>query len=167
MTNFAEFLSTLDDDVSRRGKQFERFIKWFLVNDPEWATQVADVWLWDEYPDRWGADCGIDLVFKSKLGKTWAVQAKCYAADYDISKSDVDKFLSESNRRQIDHRLLIATTDRLGTNKSWTPRKNPSFGICSRILKVLQSIFQTAYIVWRQEGANLRRNLIAHTRSKL
>ena len=116
MASFGEFLSTFHDDMNRRGKQFERFIKWFLKNDPEWATQVEDVWLWDEYPGRWGRDCGIDLVFKSKTGKTWAVQAKCYSADYDISKDDVDTFLSESNRKQIDHRLLIATTDRIGAN---------------------------------------------------
>jgi len=116
MGSFAEFLSTFDSDINRRGKQFERFIKWFLKSDPEWATQVDEVWLWDEYPGRWGPDCGIDLVFKSKIGKTWAVQAKCYSAEYDISKIDVDTFLSESNRKQIDHRLLIATTDRIGSN---------------------------------------------------
>jgi predicted helicase len=116
MASFGEFLLTFHDDMNRRGKQFERFIKWFLKNDPEWATQVQDVWLWDEYPRRWGPDCGIDLVFKSKSGKTWAVQAKCYSSDHDIAKSDVDKFLSESNRKQIDHRLLIATTDRIGAN---------------------------------------------------
>jgi Restriction endonuclease/Helicase associated domain/Type III restriction enzyme, res subunit len=116
MASFAEFLSTFDGDMNRRGKQFEHFVKWFLKNDPEWATQVEDVWLWDEYPGRWGPDCGIDLVFKSKIGKAWAVQAKCYSSDYDISKNDVDTFLSESNRKQIDHRLLIATTDRIGAN---------------------------------------------------
>src|SRR6476659_8291451 len=116
MASFSEFLSTFDADTNRRGKQFERFTKWFLKNDPEWATQVEDVWLWDEYPRRWGPDCGIDLVFKSKSGKRWAVQAKCYSSDHDISKSDVDKFLSESNRKGIDHRLLIATTDRIGAN---------------------------------------------------
>ncbi|MGY3413516.1 superfamily II DNA or RNA helicase [Bradyrhizobium sp. GM5.1] len=116
MATFGEFLSTFDADANRRGKQFERFAKWFLKNDPEWATQVKDVWLWDEYPERWGPDCGIDLVFKHINGKTWAVQAKCYGADHDITKNDVDRFLSESNRKQIDHRLLIATTDRLGAN---------------------------------------------------
>ena len=118
MASFAEFLSTFDGDTNRRGKQFERFVKWFLKNDPEWATQVEDLWLWDEYPGRWGPDCGIDLVFKSKIGKTWAVQAEVLIlADHDdISKNDVDTFLSESNRKQIDHRLLIATTDRLGAN---------------------------------------------------
>ena len=44
------------------------------------------------------------------------MQAKCYAPDYYITKHDVDKFLSESNRKGIDHRLLIATTDLIGGN---------------------------------------------------
>src|SRR5437879_6163849 len=116
MVLFSEFLSTFHADTYRRGKQFEYFTKWFLQNDPEVATQVQHVWLWNEYPDRWGPDCGIDLVFKSKNGRTWAVQAKCYSSDYKIAKSDVDTFLSESSRKQIDHRLLIATTDRIGAN---------------------------------------------------
>ncbi|MEQ1726663.1 MAG: Helicase associated domain protein [Sphingopyxis sp.] len=87
-----------------------------MQNDPEWVTQVDQVWLWDEWPQRWGADCGIDLVFRHKNGEHWAVQAKCYSPDYDISKHDVDKFLSESNRPLIQHRLLIATTDGIGAN---------------------------------------------------
>ncbi|MBK7024420.1 MAG: restriction endonuclease [Sulfuritalea sp.] len=61
-----------------------------------------------------GCDCGIDLVFRHRNGEHWAVQAKCYSPDHDITKHDVDKFLSESNRPSIKHRLLIATTDRIG-----------------------------------------------------
>jgi predicted helicase len=80
------------------------------------GTQVDEVWLWNDYPRQWGRDCGIDIVFKDKLGGIWAVQAKCYSPDYEITKPDVDKFLSESNRKEINHRLLIATTDRIGPN---------------------------------------------------
>jgi predicted helicase len=116
MASFEEFYRSFDADPGKRGKQFERFVKWFLTTDPEWSTQVKKVWLWDEYPDRWGRDCGVDLVFEHKTGQTWAVQAKCYSPTYEITKSDVDKFLSESNRKRIDHRLLVATTDRLGAN---------------------------------------------------
>jgi len=116
MASFAEFLKSLDADSGKRGKQFEHFVKWFLKNDPEWVTQVDQVWLWNDYPGQWGRDCGIDLVFKDKTGATWAVQAKCYSPDYEITKSDVDKFLSESNRKTINHRLLITTTDRIGAN---------------------------------------------------
>jgi superfamily II DNA or RNA helicase len=113
---FSDFYNSLDADPVRRGKQFEHFVKWFLKADPEWATQVDQVWLWDEWPERWGADCGVDLVFRHKNGEHWGVQAKCYSPDHDITKHDVDKFLSESNRPSIQHRLLIATTDRIGGN---------------------------------------------------
>ena len=44
------------------------------------------------------------------------MQVKCYSPDYHITKHDVDKFLSESNRKGIHHRLLIATTDFIGGN---------------------------------------------------
>ncbi|MFA5242026.1 MAG: Helicase associated domain protein [Sulfuricella sp.] len=113
---FSDFYHSLDADPAKRGKQFEHFVKWFLKADPEWATQVDQIWLWEEWPGRWGADCGIDLVFQHRNGEHWAVQAKCYSPDYDITKHDVDKFLSESNRPGIKHRLLIATTDRIGGN---------------------------------------------------
>ena len=116
MASFADFLTTFDPDAGRRGRQFEHFVKWFLKNDPEWATQVDEVWLWNDYPSRWGRDCGIDLVFRDKTGSVWAAQAKCYSPSYEITKPDVDKFLSESNRKEINHRLLIATTDRIGAN---------------------------------------------------
>jgi predicted helicase len=116
MGSFSSFLATLHPGIQLRGRQFEHFVKWFLKNDPEWATQVDQVWLWNDYPGRWGRDCGIDLVFKDKTGATWAVQAKCYSPDYEITKSDVDTFLSESNRKSINHRLLITTTDRIGAN---------------------------------------------------
>jgi predicted helicase len=116
MASFAELLATFDPDAGKRGQQFEHFVKWFLKNDPEWATQVDEVWLWNDYPGQWGRDCGIDLVFKDKNQGTWAVQAKCYSPNYEITKSDVDKFLSESNRKEINHRLLITTTDRIGAN---------------------------------------------------
>jgi predicted helicase len=121
MPSFSAFLATLHPDTRIRGRQFERFVKWFLKNDPEWVTQVDEVWLWQDYPGRWGRDCGIDLVFRDKNQGTWAVQAKCYSPNYEITKADVDKFLSESNRKEINHRLLITTTDRIGANARQVP----------------------------------------------
>lgn len=113
---FSDFYQSFDADPAKRGKQFEIFVKLFLKTDPEWSTQVDHVWLWDEWPERWGRDCGIDLVFRHKNGEHWAVQAKCYSPDYAITKHDVDKFLSESSRPIIRHRLLISTTDNIGSN---------------------------------------------------
>jgi predicted helicase len=116
VATFLELYQSLDDDPLKRGKQFERFAKWFLKNDPQWSTQVDQVWLWDEYPERWGPDCGVDLIFKHKNGETWAVQAKCYSPNHHITRLDVNSFLTESSRTCIDKRLLIATTDRIGKN---------------------------------------------------
>lgn len=116
MANFSSFLSNLSVDPKERGTQFEHFVKWFLLNDRLWSSQVDRVWLWREYPERWGRDLGIDLVFKHKNGDLWAVQAKCYSESTTISKPDVDSFISESPTEIFKHRLLIASTDRLNGN---------------------------------------------------
>ncbi len=99
---------------------FEHFSKWFLENDPFWSSQVKKVWLWDDWPGRWGPDSGIDLIFEHIDGSLWAVQSKFYDSDYSLKKADIDSFLSESSRKEIQHRLLIATTDKLGSKASKT-----------------------------------------------
>ena len=117
MATFLEFYSSLDTDVSLRGKQFEKFCKWYLENDPYWKNEVDVVWLWEDYPDRWAnKDLGVDLVFRDKDKNIWAVQAKCYDPDYYIKYEDMATFIAESNRPQIHKRLLIASTDNLGKN---------------------------------------------------
>ena len=59
---FDEFYRSLPEDSNKRGEYFEKiFIPWFLKTDPVWSTKVNQVWLWDDYPQRWGKDCGIDL----------------------------------------------------------------------------------------------------------
>ena len=103
-------LKQLSPDSNTKGKQFEKITQWFLQNEPEWQAKIEKVWLWDDYPDNWGKDRGIDLVCQFKDGTQWAVQAKCYHADYALKKADIDSFLSESNRQQISGRILIATT---------------------------------------------------------
>ena len=74
------------------------------------------MWLWEDWPDYWGVDCGIDLIARDISGKIWAIQAKCYDSRYSVTKTDVDKFLNESDHPLIHLRLLIATTDKIGPN---------------------------------------------------
>jgi len=105
-----------DADGMMFGRDFEWVCQWYLENAPVYRGKFRKVWRWADWPDRWGPDCGIDLVAETHDGKLWAVQAKAVAADRSIAKAEVDSFLSESNRRQIAFRLLIATTDDLGTN---------------------------------------------------
>lgn len=99
--------------LSADGRDFEVLCRWFLLSDPVWSRELDEVWLWDDYPDRWGRDCGIDLVARRKDGTLIAVQAKNYGPATTITKADVDTFLSESARASITDRLLIGTTDRL------------------------------------------------------
>jgi predicted helicase len=110
-----DLLAQLDEDNLRRGRQFERICKWFLTNDPLYQHQVRRVWLWDEWPGRWGADAGIDLIVEDREGGLWPVQSKAYDPAYSVTKADVDTFLSESSRPQFSYRLLIATTNHVGS----------------------------------------------------
>lgn len=115
MADFQKFLSSFDSS-NLKGKQFEKFCKWFLENDTYWKSKFTKVYLWDDYPKRWGADLGIDLIAEADDGSLCAIQAKCYSPEYPVTKKDMDSFLSESNRKEISTRLLLASTDIIGGN---------------------------------------------------
>jgi superfamily II DNA or RNA helicase len=122
MTTFPELFEQLDPDENVRGKQFERICKWYLEHDPVYAGQLTRVWLWKDWPGRWypKKEAGIDLVAEHRDGTLWAIQCKAYNPAYPVTKDDVDKFLSESNRKDntgrflFSYRLLITTTDHIG-----------------------------------------------------
>jgi superfamily II DNA or RNA helicase len=98
------------------GRDFEWVCQWYLEHAPLYRGKFRRVWRWADWPDRWGPDCGIDLIAETHDGKLWAIQAKAVAPAHTITKAEIDSFLSESNRREIAFRLLIATTDKIGSN---------------------------------------------------
>jgi len=116
MTSILELFGKLSPDEHRRGRQFERICKWFLENDPEYKCVIKRVWLWDDWPGRWGRDKGIDLIAETVDEKFWAVQSKAYALNHSVTKRDFDKFFSESSRKIISYRLMIATAAEFGHN---------------------------------------------------
>jgi len=107
----------LPDEASAKGKTFEHLVKWVLQNDPrltnaatnERAFDPAKVYLWGEYPNRWGPDNGIDLIAIDTQGATWAIQAKAWDPDRTLNKSAIDSFLAESSRKEIQARMIITT----------------------------------------------------------
>lgn len=118
MSNFhqvIEYLSTFSSN-ERKGKAFELYCRWFLKNEPRYALQIKEVWLWKDWPENWGIEKGIDLIAETHSGEFWAIQAKAYDDNYYITKEDVDTFLSESARKKFSFRLLIGTTDNIGPN---------------------------------------------------
>jgi superfamily II DNA or RNA helicase len=116
MAALRALLARLDADERVSGRQWERLCAWFLAHDPGYRSLLRRVWLWGEWPGRWGADAGIDLVAEDMEGRLWAVQAKAYDPAYTVTKRDLDTFLSESSRPQFGFRLLMATTDLLAPN---------------------------------------------------
>ncbi|TVS77859.1 DEAD/DEAH box helicase [Mycobacterium helveticum] len=151
MPKFDDLLAALDPDPRVRGKQFEHVCKWFLANDPMYKATLRRVWLWNDWPGRWGIDAGIDLVAEDGAGRLWAVQAKVYAEKYSVTKADVDKFLSESSRTVFSHRLLIATTDKMHPLAQRTIDAQEK-----KVSVVGLSTLLTAEVDWPASIANLR-----------
>jgi len=76
MASIHTLFDRLSPEEHRRGHQFERICKWFLENDPKYKREIKRVWLWDDWPGRWGRDKGIDLVAETYDGKFWGIQER-------------------------------------------------------------------------------------------
>ena len=116
MATFDQFISSIQHEFGEQGagKKFEVFCKWFLENDPEWSKTVDKVWLWDDYPNKWQRqDLGTDLVFWDNEGLIWAVQAKCYGEHRTTTKGDMNSFLADTGRKEVDRRLWMQTTNKM------------------------------------------------------
>ena len=116
MSTFDQFVASLEQDYGEqgKGKPFEVFCKWFLENDPEWSKIVDKVWLWDDYPNKWQRqDLGTDLVFRDNDGLIWAVQAKCYGEHRTTTKGDMNSFLADTGRKEVDRRLWLQSTNKI------------------------------------------------------
>jgi predicted helicase len=113
-------MSQFNVDKARRGQQFERACLWFLTHEPAYARLMKSVWLWSDWPGRWGLDAGIDIVAEDKDGKLWAIQAKAYDPAYAITRRDINGFLAESGRLEHSSRLIMATTNLLSATAKST-----------------------------------------------
>lgn len=104
-----------------KGTLFEKFVASYLLADPQYAARLSDVWLWSEWPMRWGQDDGIDLVARERdTGEYWAIQCKFYDPGYSLQKGDIDSFFTASGKRfatkdgerSFAHRIIVSTTDK-------------------------------------------------------
>lgn len=129
MTATLSPMKLLDDLYNRatstadQGTQFERFTSSFLQTDPLWSAQFAKVWMWDQWPEKWGHDSGIDLVAERRDGGLTAIQCKFYTPSHRVSKGDLDKFLAASGRGGFTERLVVSTTTHWGATAEETIRE--------------------------------------------
>lgn len=107
------------------GTIFERLTKTFLERDPIYAARFRKVWFWNDWPQRWGPDCGIDLVAEDFEGNHCAIQCKFYSGNYTIVKEDIDSFFTESGREfkteakkanSFTYRIIVTTTNHWSDN---------------------------------------------------
>lgn len=143
---FSEFYKTFAHNAPNqkiKADQFELFVKWYLKTETRWKHQIKKVWRWDEWPGRYGPDCGIDLVAETYDGKLVAIQAKIYNPDYQINKGDIDSFLSESARAIFDYRILIATTNKINSKarKTMEEQEKP-------VVTILLKDFEESVLDW-------------------
>ncbi len=93
-------IETASNNTVDKGRRFETVIKNYLKTDKSYSGELAEIYLWEEFPYRkqfGGSDIGIDLVAKAKDG-WWAIQCKYRRAEKQVSKSEIDSFLSASSR---------------------------------------------------------------------
>ncbi len=117
-----ELLSKFPSANDKKGFLFEKLVCWWLANDPYWKTVFIpdSISLWDESEHRWGRDAGIDITGEDFLGNIWAIQAKNWQSVKSLPKGEIDKFLTESNTKKIDRRMLVTTTNEISTNARGT-----------------------------------------------
>ena len=97
-----------------RGTAFENLVRFYLLSDPLQKSRYGKVQTYAEWANERGEegqDIGIDLVAELGDGKGYAaIQCKCYAPDKVIDKSDLDKFVSASSRKEFVLRIFVDTT---------------------------------------------------------
>ena len=122
-SSFKHFLNEIRKKAKSKrelGDLFERAIRDFLRQSPEHSFE--NVWLWKNWPDlkkyRFPKkDLGIDLVaIEKETGTFWAIQCKCFDEKSQVNKKDIDSFFTYSGRNPFKVRLIVTTTDNLGTN---------------------------------------------------
>ena len=104
------------DSPQERGERFEFVVKRILETAPEFRSNFKNVWLWNKYPDRRGADLGIDLVAENKQAERVAIQAKSYDPDKRLNWPDISGFHDDAlGRAEIDQLMVITTTDKVSS----------------------------------------------------
>lgn len=117
-TNFRqaiEHIRAVASNTTELGTSFEKLITVFLEHDPTQAQQYEQVWRWADWArDREGyriADIGVDLVAKIRGSDTYcAVQCKCYDPQSQITKKDLDSFVSAAATKDFSRLLLVDTS---------------------------------------------------------
>lgn len=126
MSALQDLLATFRDNSKterEKGNYFEKLVKVYLQNEPCYKDLFnGKVYLWEEWRKHWmslgnpdpQSDAGIDLVAVEDVKdnpRIFAIQAKFYAEDAKIRKSDgIDSFLSALGKQPFTNGMLFLTS---------------------------------------------------------
>jgi len=135
----AEFRATATSD-SDKGTKFERLTKFYLIKDPIWSEQLANVRLREEAGI--GPDVGIDLVADDIVsGGKVAIQCKFY--DEKTYLDDLGTFYTSSGKDGYVKRIVV-TTSNLWTRNAEEALKNQQIPV----QRVLLHDMEQSLISW-------------------
>lgn len=106
------------------GTSFESLIKAYFCNEPMYAQKFKNVWMWNDWPYKWGQDSGIDLITEDFEENFYAIQCKFFSEEHQIKKDDIDSFFTESGRKfetkgktkkSFVGRIIVSTSDNWST----------------------------------------------------
>ena len=140
-----------------KGNRFESLILGFFKTVEPYSLMFKSVWLWNDFPCRESlgkVDTGIDIVAFSTPphGGYWAIQCKFYSTSSQVTKKDLDSFLSTSSRKFEDsqgkwvgfsRRLIVSTTNKWSSNAEDTIRNQDP-----PVLRLNQSSLSKAEVDW-------------------
>ncbi|WP_159928270.1 DEAD/DEAH box helicase [Rhodococcus sp. WAY2] len=160
MAALGELLAGCDREPGRRRLEFERICQWYLTRDPVYACALRRVWLWSQWPGRWGDDAGIGLVAEDRRGQLWAIGVKACSDAAWVTHRDVANFLAASDRAEFSFRLFIAPTNLIGraARHSIATERRPAG------LVLLDDL--DAAVQWPADPADLRARRPAPTRPR-
>ena len=64
----------------------EKLSKWYLENEPKFKKIFKKVWHFKDFPKRWGADKGTDLIAETKRRFNVPVSAYSVSGEYALVK---------------------------------------------------------------------------------
>ena len=176
-------------DPNERGRvAFEPLVARVLRTDRGFLQRFAEVWRWDDWPDRDGSDLGIDIVARRHDGEYVAIQCKCYQPDRFIPKGQIDSFLANSQRsfngKVFTERIIVSTAELAGNAQRAITSIDPPvhllnlFGLDATTIDwdahledetapLLAKPLKELHLHQKEALADVRKGFAAHDRGKL
>lgn len=108
-------IEDVSESKSEKGALFEKLVKLYLEQDHIQNQEFDKVWHYTDWAKENGldvtTDTGIDLVARiANEEKFAAIQCKYYREDRNVTKRDVEKFVSTALSKRVFERLILAVT---------------------------------------------------------